>query len=157
MTEFYTRGSLLLHQLSILVRIPTSVAIELPQDIMWQMLKIEWSSYSPYLSSLIAVSKRLSVTNLCSENSLPIFWLNASDIRAKVKKHLCTTDDTCHWRSKVGEHCSILPASSSQRSNNQRLLVLHFTTSYCTWSDQNCCPKDMWVKGVSKALHILSL
>ena len=35
---------------------------------------------------------------------------------------IVTTEDTRHWRSKVGENCSSLPVSSSQRSSNQGLL-----------------------------------
>ena len=38
-----------------------------------------------------------------------------------------TTEDTCHWRSKVGEDCSSLPAFSSQQSSNQGLPVLHLS------------------------------
>ena len=30
----------------------------------------------------------------------------------------CTTEDTCHWRSKVSEGCSSLPAFSPQGSSN---------------------------------------
>ena len=61
---------------------------------------------------------RLPVTNLSSEN-LPTFRLNAPVlIRAKGKRceqtllfiamHYwgCITEDTCHWRSKIGEDCS---------------------------------------------------
>ena len=39
------------------------------------------------------------------------------------------TEDTCHWRSKVGEDCSSLLASSSQWSSSQELPVL-----YPSWS-----------------------
>ena len=58
--------------------------------------------------------------------TLPTFRLNAPVvIRAKVKEvrtkhhYSHTTEDTRHQRSKVGEDCSSLPASSSQRSSNQ--------------------------------------
>ena len=57
------------------------------------------------------------------------FGLNAPVvIRTKEKtniaihNHALLRYDTCHWRSKVGEDCSFLPASSSQWSSNQGVL-----------------------------------
>ena len=38
---------------------------------------------------------------------------------------LTSTEDTCHWKSKVGVDCSSLPGSLSQQSSNQGLPVLH--------------------------------
>ena len=69
------------------------------------------------------MKRRLSVTNLSLENNLRTFRLNAAVvIRAKVKRCeqtllfiACTTEDTCHWRSKVGEET----ADTSSRDEGQ--------------------------------------
>ena len=76
-------------------------------------------------SSYVYLEEGYLLPTISSENSFPMFRLNAPVvIRAKVKK-VCTVysqallRDTRHRRSKVGENCSSLPASSSQRSSSQ--------------------------------------
>ena len=58
-----------------------------------------------------------------------MFRLNAVVvIRVKVKEvrtNVAIYKDTRYWRSEVGEDCTSLHASSSQRSSNQGLPVLH--------------------------------
>ena len=81
------------------------------------------------------MKRRLSVTNLNSENSLLMFRLNAPVIiRAKVKK--CETNASIYSHALLryrytsrevrGWWGLLLPASSSQWSSNQGLPVLQF-------------------------------
>ena len=88
------------------------------------------------------MKRRLSVTNFSLENNLPTFRLNAPlgrKWRSMKQTPLFiawTTEDTHHWRSKVDEHCSSLPASSSQWSRNQ-----DFQSSILVWRskvDEHC-------------------
>ena len=64
--------------------------------------------------------ERLSVTNLSSENNFADV-----DVSTECSSHHqgeseeVQTEDTRHWRSKVGEDSFSLPASSSQQSSNQ--------------------------------------
>ena len=75
-------------------------------------------------------------------HNLPTFRLNAPVvIRAKVKEvwNNVAIYNTHHWRStKVGEDCSSLPASSSQRSSNQGLPVLHLGWSALPQVSSGC-------------------
>ena len=76
-------------------------------------------------SSYVYLEEGYLLPTISSENNFPMFRLNPPVvIRAKVKE-VCTIysnallRDTRHRRSKVGENCSSLPASSSQRSSSQ--------------------------------------
>ena len=85
-----------------------------------------------YKSYFYWMKKRLSVTNFSSENNLPMFRLNAAVIiRVKVKRceqtllfiamhywGYMSLEVKCRWGL-------LLPASTSQRSSNQGLPVLH--------------------------------
>ena len=76
-------------------------------------------------------AKRTRVLNAEIPSKEKTSGIHEKDESVKVQIWDCeqastfVTEDTHHRKSKVGEHCSSLPASSSHRSSNQGLPVLH--------------------------------
>ena len=90
-------------------------------------------------SALCDMKRRLSVANLSSENKIADILTKCyshhhsecEEVQTNVAMHYWALlrIHARHWRSKIDEDCSSLPASSSQRSRNHGFSVFHLIWS----------------------------